>query len=145
MSIAPRPVFRELETLRDRFERLFSDIAPFADLRTEGTLMPSVDVQETEKEIVVKASLPGIRAEDIDVQVDQGMLIIRGESREERDEKEGTWHVHERRVGSIYRSMPLPSPVKEDQAEAKMTDGVLEIRLPKSETPSGKRIEVKAT
>jgi HSP20 family protein len=143
MSITPRPVFRELETLRDRFDRLFSEMGRITDLRPDSAMLTPVDLQETETEIVVKASLPGVKPEDIEIKVDQGVLTIRGESREERDEKEGTWHVRERRFGSVYRSMALPAPVKDDEADAKMTDGVLEIHLPKSSAPTGKRIEVK--
>jgi HSP20 family protein len=142
MSIAPRSMFRDLETLRDRIDRLFSDVRLLPEIPAHGGLVPPVDLQETETEIIVKASMPGIKPDDIHVKVDNNVLTIRGESREEQDETKGTWHVHERRFGSMYRSLTLPSAVTEDQAEAKMQDGVLEIHLPKSDLSRGKEIKI---
>ena len=145
MSIAPRSIFRDIETLKDRMDRIFTDTSLARELRTSDALIPPVDVQETEHEIVVKASMPGIKLEDVEVQVDRDVLTIRGKSDETRDQSEGTWHVHERRFGSMYRSFTLPSPVKEDEAEATIRDGVLEVHLPKSEPAAGKRITVKSS
>jgi HSP20 family protein len=142
MSIAPRAMFRELETLRDRIDRLFSDGGVLPDIGEAGMLVPPIDVQEKDNEILVRATMPGINADDVDIKVDHNMLTIRGESREERDEKDGTWHVHERRFGSMYRRLPLPTPVKEEEAEATMHDGVLEIRLPKADESRSKTIKV---
>jgi HSP20 family protein len=145
MSIMPRQMFRELESLRDRIDRMFADVGMPAEIRPDGALIPEVDLQETDKEITVKASMPGVKPDDIDVKVDHNVLTLRGTSREERDETKGTWHVHERRFGSMYRSLTLPAAVKEDQAEARMQDGVLEIRLPKSDVSQGKQIKVKSS
>lgn len=145
MSLTPRSMFRDIETLKDRIDRIFTDTSLSGELGTSGTLAPPVDVQETENEVVVKASMPGIKSEDVDVQVDRDVLTIRGTSHETRDEAEGTWHVYERRFGSMHRSFKLPSPVKEDEAEATMRDGVLELHLPKSEPSTGKRITVKSS
>lgn len=126
-------------------DRLFTDFGRLSDIRENGSLAPAIDLQETEDEIVVKATMPGIKSEDIEVKVAQNTLTIRGESREAREETQGTWHTRERRMGSVYRSMTLPSPVSEDRAEATMSDGVLKIRLPKSGDTTGKRIEVKTS
>jgi HSP20 family protein len=145
MSITPRSMFRELETLRNRIDRLFSDMDLSPEPRADGQLVPPVDLQETETEIIVTASMPGIKPDDISVEVDNTQLVIRGQSREERDEKTGSWHVHERRFGSMYRSLTIPSAVDEGQAEAKLHDGVLEIHLPKSEVSRGKQIEVSSS
>jgi HSP20 family protein len=138
-------MFRDMETLRDRLDHIFSDTDVTREKATNGPLVPPVDIHETESEIIVKASMPGIKTEDIEVQVDRGVLTIRGESHEKRDESKGMWHVHERRFGSMYRSFTLPVPVKEDEAEATMRDGVLEVHLPKSEPSTGKRITVKSS
>ncbi len=73
------------------------------------------------------------------------MLTIQGETREERDETEGTWHRRERRLGRVYRAVTLPSDVDDENAEASLTDGVLEIRLPKTEPAEQRRIPIQAS
>ena len=142
MSISPRPRFRELDTVRDRIDRLLTETGLLHGLQQDAALMPDIDVQETDDKILVKASMPGIKPEDIDINIDQNVLTIRGTSREEHEETEGTWHVHERRCGRMFRSVTLPAAVNDDAAEARMSDGVLEIQLPKSEATIGKRIKV---
>jgi HSP20 family protein len=145
MSIATRSMLRELETLRNRIDRMFSDDELAGEARSEGAMAPALDVQETDDEIVVKASMPGIKPEDVEVKLDRDVIKIRGTCREERDEEKGTWHVHERRFGTMYRSFTLPAPVDEERAEATMKDGVLEIHLPKSDVTPGKQITVKSS
>jgi HSP20 family protein len=136
MSVATRSPFREIESLRERIDRLFGD------LPTESKV-PPIDVQEMDDQVVVKATMPGIKPEDIEVTVENGMLKIYGESKEERDETKGTWHLVERSYGSVSRSIMLPAAVTEDAAEAKLEDGVLEVRLPKAAPSAQTRIEVK--
>jgi HSP20 family protein len=145
MSPTSRTMLRELDTLRDRLDRLFSDSEIGVISRPEGAITPALDVQETESEVIVKASMPGFKSEDIEVHVDRNTLTIRGTSREERDEEEGTWHVRERRYGSMFRSLSLPTLVDNEMAEAKMADGVLEIRLPKTEASRGRKIDVRSS
>ena len=135
-------MFRDIETLKDRLDHIFTDARLARETGTNDAMAPPVDVQETEDKIVVKATMPGIKSEDVEVQIDRDVLTIRGKSQERRDETNGTWHIHERRFGSMYRSFTLPSPVKEDEAEATMRDGVLEVHLPKAEAATGKRITV---
>ena len=139
MSIVPTSVVRELESLRNRLDQLFTETTG-----SEQLLVP-VDVQETDEAVTVTASVPGVKPEDLTVEVNQGVLTIRGESREEREEERGTWHLQERRVGRIQRTITLPAPVKEDQAEARVENGVLHVRLPKAEVGAKKRITVKAS
>jgi HSP20 family protein len=142
MSAAPRSMFRELKTLRERIERLISDVRLSLETGLDEGIAPPVDLQEVEDEFVAKASMPGIKPDDVHIKVASDILTIRGESREERDEKKCKWYLGERRFGSMYRSLTLPSPVNEDQTQAKMHDGVLEIRLPKAEEVIGKQIKV---
>jgi HSP20 family protein len=145
MSSASRLMLRELDTLRNRIDRIFSEDDLGFTSRPDGDIAPPLDIQETETEIIVKASMPGIRSDDVDVNVDNNVLTIRGTSREERDEENGKWHVHERRYGSMFRSVSLPSPVEDEKADATLTDGVLEIHLPKSEKSQGRKITVKSS
>jgi HSP20 family protein len=138
MSITSWSPLRELETLRERLDRLVSELTG----REGGALGIPLDIQETADSIIVRASMPGFKPEDIAVEVNQGVLTIRGESREEREEAGGTWHLRERRVGSVYRAETLPAPVKEDQAQATFEHGVLEIRLPKAAPTPQRRIPI---
>jgi HSP20 family protein len=104
----------------------------------------ALDLQETDSDIVVKASLPGFKPEDLTVEISKGTLTIRGESKEEREEKRGTWHLQERRYGSVQRTFTLPTPVYEDEAKATLDDGVLTITVPKSERTPTRRLEIQA-
>ncbi len=135
MSITP---WRELEAMRERFDRLFSELTRWRG----GELSIPLDVQETDDAIIVRASLPGVRPDDISVELRQGVLTIRAETQEERAETKGTWHIRERRVGSAYRAITLPAPVREDEAQATYEHGVLEIRIPKAEAAERRRIPV---
>jgi len=144
MSITPRSRFLDLETIRERFDRLFSDLTSSAGISEERSMLP-IDIQETDHEVVVKASVPGVKPEDINVEVHHGMLSIRGESSEHRDEALGKWHVVERRVGSFSRMVTLPSPVDESSADATYEDGVLTVTFQKTLEQVGKKIEIKST
>jgi HSP20 family protein len=137
-------MLRELDTLRNRIDRLFSEDDLDVRARPEGAITPALDVQETDAEILVTVSMPGIKPDDVEVHVDNNVLTVRGSTREERDETQGTWHVHERRFGSVFRSISLPAPVNDEAADASMADGVLTVRLPKTDEPRGKKITVKA-
>jgi HSP20 family protein len=141
MSLATRTRFPELDTLRERIDRLFAEFTVWPRADFEKTVMP-IDVQETARELTVTASLPGIKAEDIYMEVEGGILNIRGESREERDETEGNWHVLERRIGSVQRSLTLPAAVDPETSRATIKDGVLTVTFAKTEQASPKTIEV---
>lgn len=143
MSITPRSKFLDMDTLRERFDRLFTDLTAGTPLSDERVVMP-LDVHETDDEVTVKASLPGIKPDDISVEVRNGVMTIQGHSQEHRDETHGKWHVVERRVGRVERSMTLPTPVDESSGEAKYEDGVLSITFRKTMERPAKKIEVKA-
>jgi HSP20 family protein len=144
MSLAVRTRFLELETLRERVDKLFAEFAAWP--REMDRVSMPLDVEETDSELVVTASLPGIKPEDINVEVDRGRLAIRGESREEsREEKKGTWHVQERRVSSVERLFTLPVAVKEDTAAAEYKDGVLKVTFKKDGVMQVRKVEVKTS
>ena len=107
-------------------------------------LVPHIDVQQRGNELVVKADLPGLRPEDINVAVDRGVLTISGERRqEEREEREG-FIRSEVRYGTFYRTIPLPDGADEERVAATFRNGVLEITIPVSERQQGRRIQVKS-
>lgn len=146
MTRAPLSLIRELDTMRERLDRLFADLGGWPVAwpwePTERLAMP-LDVQETDNAIVVKASMPGVKPEDVQVEVKDGYLSIRGETKEEKVEEKGTYHLRERRYGAFQRTISLPSPVDESKAEAKLVNGVLELTLPKAEAAPRHRIPIK--
>ncbi len=105
--------------------------------------LPSVDVVETKDAIEVRTELPGLTRENIDIQVANGVLTIKGEKKEQREEKETRYHHREVRYGSFVRSVTLPVDVKAENAAAQFKDGVLTISLPKEERAIHKKIEIK--
>jgi HSP20 family protein len=144
--------FRELAPFRD-FERMRKEMDRFWDSFLEGTLrergedrtewFPSLDVSETKNDFVVKAELPGMDLKDIDVSLTDGMLTIRGEKRQEKEEKEENYRLIGRSYGTFSRSVSLPRDVKNDKVSASYKDGVLRVVLPKSEEAKKKEIKIK--
>jgi HSP20 family protein len=130
-----------MDTLRERFDRVFSDLMNSGTAAEERSSMP-IDVFEDDQSVVVKASMPGIKADDISVEVRNGVLTIRGTSTERRDESRGTWHVVERHVGHIARSITLPANVEDATGTAEYADGVLTITFQKAQEQPGKMIRV---
>jgi HSP20 family protein len=107
---------------------------PFAALPFFGKELeyPAVDVSETDKEITVKAELPGIEAKDVDITLDAGLLTIRGEKKFEAEEKKENYHRIERSYGSFSRSIALPAEVDESKVKARFDKGVLSVTVQKS-------------
>ena len=141
------PTFGRLFNLRDDLDRLFE--SSFGDLARGSQLLsgwnPVVDIFEDADNVIVKAELPGMKKEDIDVSLHDGMLSISGERKEEREIKDAQTHRSERFVGSFQRSVTLPSPVKGDRVNAQYKDGILTVTLPKAEEAKRKQIEVKVS
>jgi HSP20 family protein len=101
-----------------------------------------VDVAENDNELIVRASLPGLDPEDINISVEGDMLTIRGELNEEKEEQRGQYHLRERQYGSFSRTISLPTRVSVDQANAEFKNGVLTLTLPKAEEVKPKLIKV---
>jgi HSP20 family protein len=124
------------------FDRLFEDFEPaFGLMRSTGekAWAPAVDIYEDEKEIVIKADLPEVKEEDIDVHVEDGQMTIKGERKFEHEEKRDNYHRVERRYGSFQRTFALPETVDADHIAAKYDKGVLKVTLPKTAKPKNAR------
>jgi len=109
----------------------------------EREWMPPFDISETEGEIIVKAELPGMNVEDIDITLTDGLLTVKGERKMEKEDKRKNYHRIERQFGSFSRSLNLGINVKADGIDAGYKDGVLTVTLPKAEEDKPKKIEVK--
>jgi HSP20 family protein len=135
---------REMNRLFDDFFRRGGTPAQFEGVFCGAT--PRVDVSETDSEYEVKAELPGLEEKDVEVLLDRNMLMLKGEKKTEREEKEKDYHLTERSFGSFRRTIPLPLEVEQDKVEATFKNGVLTIRLPKAEQArtQGKRVQIKA-
>lgn len=107
-----------------------------------GTIAPALDLSETDSTIEVRMDLPGMSAKDIDIQVSGNVLTISGKREEEKEEKGRTFHRIERRYGNFSRSVTLPCAVLEDDVAAEYHDGVLQVKLPKTEESKSHKIKV---
>jgi HSP20 family protein len=107
---------------------------------------PDADVVETEDQIRVMVELPGIKAEDINLDLENNVLTISGEKREEHEEQDenNSWHLSERRYGKVSRSFVLPRDVEQEQIQARFEDGVLSVTIPKTEKARRRRIEIQS-
>jgi len=135
---------REMMSLREAMDRLFDDAftRPISASGVSG--MPAIDMYQTNDDVVVKASLPGLKAEDVDITVTGETLTLRGEFKQENEQKESDYHIRESRYGSFERSILLPTDVKSDKAAAHFEDGVLTITMPIAEEVKPKSITIKA-
>jgi HSP20 family protein len=148
--------FETMSRLEQDMERMFHEFwrrpFPFLSLwdqerswpgKMVSLQMPAVDVYEESDEVVVKAELPGLSKEDIDVTLTDSTLTLKGERKKEEEVKEKNFYRSERSRGSFVRSIELPSEVKTDQTKASFKNGILEIRLPKTEEAKKKFTKVK--
>lgn len=135
---------REMMTLREAMDRLFDDAFTRPLSIRDGWSAPAIDMYQTDDEIVVKASLPGFKADDVQINITGDVLTLRGEMKHEEEKKEKAWHLREQRSGSFERSVALPTEVVADRANADFENGVLTITLPKAEEAKPKTIMVKA-
>jgi len=142
-----RTIFRRgpLESIREEMQDLLSHtFGEEGDLLAAGRIVPSLDLAESNSSLEVRMDIPGMEAKDIDIQVNANMLTVSGERKEEREEKGKTYHRVERRVGAFSRTLTLPCPVKEDAVDAQYKNGILTIKLPKTEEAKARKITVKA-
>lgn len=144
-ELTPWRPFRELTTLRDEMDRLwnrfFGDWPSLEPFR--GEWVPSLDVSETKDDLVVKVEVPGLEAKDIDISIINDVLTIKGEKKQEKEEKDEDFHTVERAYGTFSRSIRLPVDVDSNRIKATHKNGVLKIVLPKSEKAKSKEIKIK--
>jgi HSP20 family protein len=138
--------FRELASLRNAMDRAFGDTFEFPrQWERQATWGPALDVVEKEDSYIVKASVPGVAPEDVEITLTDNVLTIKGETKEDKEDKQENYHVRERHYGSFMRSITLPTTVEADKVEAVNEQGVLTLTLPKSEAVKPKKIAVKST
>lgn len=135
---------RPLESIREEMQDLISrTFGEEGDLWFADRITPSLDLAETDNALEVRMDIPGMEAKDLDIQVNANVLTVSGERKEEHEEKGKTYHRIERRVGTFSRSVTLPSPVKEDAVDAQYKNGILTVKLPKTEEAKSRKITVK--
>ena len=140
---------REAMSLREAMDRLFEEsfLRPgFFGNGESGAAMLPMDMYETENEVVVKAAVPGVKPEDIEVTVTGDLLTMKGEfkSESEQTDEKRNWHRQERRYGSFSRQVTLPAAVNSDACQADFEDGVLTLKLPKAEEAKVKRVQIQS-
>jgi len=135
-------VWDEMFNIRNEFDRL---LGRRGESETTSAWCPVVDVRESKDELALQAELPGIRSEDVNVSVENGVLTISGEKKHEIEEgqESSDYHLVERRYGRFERSFSLPRSVDAERVKAEFANGVLTVTLPKAEAAKPRRIEVK--
>lgn len=123
-------------------DRFFTDFPVTGFLREDNEFLPNIDVVENEKDIVVKAEIPGMNKDEIEITLTEGLLTIAGEKKQEYEEKKENYHLIERKHGTFRRSIRLPGEVANDKIDATYKDGVLKVVVPKAEETKPKKIEV---
>lgn len=131
----PFSLFRRMTA---ELDRLAGDIGAHGN--EPRTWMPAIEVEQREGNYMIRAELPGLKPDDVKVEITDDAIVISGERKEERDVKRSGMHVTERHYGQFYRSIPLPDGAKPDQVKARFENGVLEVTVPaQPEPPSGRR------
>ncbi len=133
--------FHEIERVRREFDRLIDNF--FGDESERNIVFtPSIDMYETDKDIVIKAELPGVEKDNIELVVKDNFVHIRAERKEEKENKTEKYHRIERFYGSMERVIPLPVDVKAEETKAEYKNGILEIRIPKEKTSKETKIKI---
>ena len=149
MNLTKWDPFRELEDMTQRLNRIFGHSLVSKEKGTEAMRVaewaPAVDVSETDAEYVIKAELPEVKKEDVKVTMEDGVLTLQGERKQEKEEKGKRYHRIERSYGSFMRSFDLPDNVDSTKAKAEFKDGMLTLSLPKAEKAKSKSLEIKVS
>ena len=149
MTIAKWEPLKDLLTLQDRMNRLFDEsvrgIRPGEEALNSALWSPAVDIYETENEVILKAELPEVNQKDIDIQVENSTLTLRGERKFEKEAKRENFHRIERSYGAFARSFTLPTSIDQEKIRADYKDGILKVVMPKREETKPKQIKVALT
>lgn len=131
--------------VRDEMDQLFSRLSAEMDGGTlAGQVVPALDLSETDKTIEVRADLPGLKPEEIDIKVSRNSITISGERKEATEEKGRSWHRVERKHGTFVRTVPLPCEVEQEKIDASYKEGVLTVTIPKSPGSLTRKVKVKS-
>jgi HSP20 family protein len=147
MSITRFDPFRQVTRLQDRMNRIFEDALGRTFENNDifaGAWAPAVDILEDTNDLVLRAELPGMKPEDVDIRIENNTLTLMGERKFESKEDKVNYHRRERSYGAFSRSFALPSSVQQDKVTAEFKDGILQVILPKREETKPKQISVKA-
>jgi HSP20 family protein len=131
-------------TLREAMDHLFDDAFTRPLTLRDGWSAPAIDMYQTDDEIVVKASLPGVKADEVQINITGEVLTLKGETKQVEEKKDKAWHMREQRWGAFERAVALPTEVVADKAKAEFENGILTITLPKAEEVKPKIINIKA-
>ncbi|MDQ7819090.1 MAG: Hsp20/alpha crystallin family protein [Armatimonadota bacterium] len=142
MSLIRWDPFDDLASLRESMDKLFEEFFSRRPRAPVSAWQPAVEVYETDTEVVVRAELPGVDPKNVDVTVTEDTLTIKGEARAEQEERGRNYYRRELRYGSFLRTLPLPAEVQGDKARASYRNGILEIRVPKSERARPRAVKV---
>jgi len=145
MAVVRWDPFRDLVSIQDRMNRMFEQTLSRSQVEEGGlpaTWTPPVDIYETADRIVLKAELPGVTREEVDIQIQENTLTLKGERRFAKDVQEENYLRIERAYGPFRRSFTLPASVQQERVHAAFNDGVLEVIMPKAEESRSKRIAV---
>jgi len=145
MAITRWRPFRDMISIQDEMNRLFDDFFGRPITRpewAEAAWCPCVDVSETKDDVIINTEIPGMSKDDVKVSVQDNILTLSGEKKQEKVEKDANYHRMERSYGSFSRSFTLPTSVQPDKVKANYKDGILRITLPKSEEVKPKQIPI---
>ena len=146
MNLVKWDPFRELEEVSNRLNRIFGQSLARSEsgqnMLAVADWAPSVDISETDSEYLIKGEIPGVKKEDVKVTIQDGMLTIQGERKQEKEEKGKKFHRIERSYGSFVRSFRVPGDADENSVKAEFKDGMLNVTLAKSAKAKPKAIEV---
>ncbi len=145
MNIIRWDPFRDLATLRERMNRLFEEAYTSRGEKKDmvaSTWNPSVDIYETENELVLKAELPGVDEDDIEIKIEDSTLTLKGDRKFEKETKEENYHRIERSYGSFYRSFTLPRNIDQDKIKAESENGILKVTMPKKAELKPKKVKI---
>jgi HSP20 family protein len=149
MNLVKWDPFVELEDVSKQLNRIFGRFPartePDRELLAMADWTPTVDITETDTAYLIKCEIPGVNKEDVKVNIEDGMITMRGERKQEKEEKDKKFHRIERSYGSFLRSFRLPDNVDETAVKAEFKDGMLNVTLPKSAKAKTKEINVSVT
>lgn len=137
--------FNRRSYVDDVFNNFFNEISSFSYptlSSSDRTLSPRTDIIENDLEYRLELELPGVLQDNIDIKVDSNILTIEGTKEKISEDKDLNYHMQERYYGSFYRSISLPSNINEEHIEAKFKDGILQIKIPKQEHSTAKKIKL---
>jgi HSP20 family protein len=134
----------EFDRIRDEINRIFDDDWFGTRGIFDRAVAPRMDIEDSDEEVLVTAELPGVNIKDVDVSVSGNVLTVKGEKKDEHEERDGAYYHRERWSGSFQRSVTLPDAINPDKVKAEMKDGVLRITFPKRDEVKPKQISVKS-